>query len=231
MRLTQKEFADRIQLAGDEAGDPNSASERLVQRWERGVSTQPRPVYARALQMVTGLPMELLGFPAGVDRVLMEDGRGGHDLAVRGKPLPLDTPRPVSGNYSGIWRSRYEYFSSGRGQALEGVHNVVVLQHGDQLTVRSIVGSSPSAMGMQLELSGSIVTGSWFEQTDQNGYYLGARYHGSIQLLIDPTGRRMAGKWVGFGKSMDINTGPWTLTFETPSTSAATVSRYAGHNG
>lgn len=26
-------------------------------------------------------------------------------------------------------------------------------------------------------------------------------------MLVEPTGRRMAGKWVGFGKDFDVNTG------------------------
>ena len=59
-----------------------------------------------------------------------------------------------------------------------------------------------------------------------DGYYRGARYHGAIQLLVEPTGRRLAGKWVGFGKQMDVNTGPWELTFQDASTSKATLARY-----
>jgi len=34
------------------------------------------------------------------------------------------------------------------------------------------------------------------------------RYFGALQMLVEPTGRRMAGKWVGFGKEFDGNTGP-----------------------
>ncbi|AZK95395.1 hypothetical protein GTW66_11425 [Streptomyces sp. SID5473] len=56
--------------------------------------------------------------------------------------------------------------------------------------------------------------------------YRGARYHGAVQLLVEPTGRRMAGKGVGFGKDFDINTGPWTLTFEDASTTKATLASY-----
>jgi hypothetical protein len=39
------------------------------------------------------------------------------------------------------------------------------------------------------------------------------RIHGAFQLLAKPTGRRIAGKWVGFGKDHDVNTGPWSLEF------------------
>ena len=36
----------------------------------------------------------------------------------------------------------------------------------------------------------------------------------------------MAGKWVGFGKDFDVNTGPWELVFQDASTTKATVDRY-----
>lgn len=58
-------------------------------------------------------------------------------------------------------------------------------------------------------------------------YYNGARYHGAIQLLVEPTGRRMAGKWVGFGKDFDVNTGPWEQRLVDRSTSKATLRRYS----
>ena len=32
--------------------------------------------------------------------------------------------------------------------------------------------------------------------------------------------------WVGFGKDMDVNTGPWELVFRDTSTSKATLDRY-----
>ena len=79
---------------------------------------------------------------------------------------------------------------------------------------------------MDLTVDGNVLTGTWAEQTDPNSYYRGARYHGSIQMLAEPTGRRLTGKWVGFGKNMDINTGPWELVFQDASTNKATLQRY-----
>ncbi|MGW0687049.1 hypothetical protein ACWD2L_27220 [Streptomyces sp. NPDC002754] len=46
-------------------------------------------------------------------------------------------------------------------------------------------------------------------------------------MLIEPTGRRMAGKWVGFGKDFDVNTGPWELRLLDTSTARAVVERYS----
>ncbi|MDT5030431.1 MAG: hypothetical protein QOC94_602 [Actinoplanes sp.] len=227
LRLSQDDFAHALQRAGVEAGEPNTANKRLVQRWESGSSTEPRPIYARALEMVTGLPIESLGFPVGVDALVVDDGRGGHDLEVRATPGPAAGSSPTGfGNYAGVWLSRYEFFSSGRNKAYTFQHYAVVLQHGNRLTVRSLPGSADSTMSMELVADGNVVTGTWTEQTSVDGYYRGARYHGAIQLLGEPSGRRLAGKWVGFGSSMDVNTGPWALTFQDASTSKASLDAY-----
>ncbi|SDM56528.1 DNA-binding protein [Streptomyces wuyuanensis] len=125
-----------------------------------------------------------------------------------------------------MWLSRYEHFSSGRDASYTGQHYVVVLQHGNRLTVRSLPGSSDSPLAMDLEVDGHVATGTWTEQTAADGYYRGARYHGAIQLLVEPTGRRMTGKWVGFGKEFDVNSGPWELVFQDASTTKATLEAY-----
>lgn len=92
--------------------------------------------------------------------------------------------------------------------------------------MRSLPNSAASALSLDLTVDGSVITGTWTEQTAQDGYYRGARYHGAIQMLVEPTVRRMAGKWVGFGKDMDINTGPWELVFQDSSTKKSTLDRY-----
>lgn len=233
--LSQDEFARAIRDAGQRAGTPNDASKRLVQRWESGDTTSPRPVYARALEAVTGLPIESLGFPPPVMARVSEDGRGGHDLedspvgvpSASGAPNAQTAPR---GNYSGVWLSTYEYVSSGRDdQIFTGKHFVVLLQHGNRLTGRSLPNGSlnpDSPLTVDLQVDGSTVTGTWTEQTATDGYYRGARYFGAIQLLVEPTGRRMAGKWVGFGKEFDVNTGPWELRLMDTSTAKATLDTY-----
>lgn len=128
--------------------------------------------------------------------------------------------------YSGVWLSRYEYFSSGRNDTFTQLHYAVVLQHGNRLTVRSLPGAANSTLHIDLTLDGNVVTGTWTETTAPNSYYRGARYHGAIQMLVEPIGRRMAGKWVGFGKDMDVNTGPWELVFQDASTNKATLAKY-----
>jgi hypothetical protein len=231
MLLSQDDFARALRQAGERTGVPNDITKRTVQRWESGAITSPRPAYARALEVVTGLPIEALGFTAPVPYArITGDGASGDDIQIATttiEPLHGTTTWPSSrSTFSGVWLSRYEYYSSSRDATFAGLHHVVVLQHGDRLTVRSLPGSASSSLTMDLTIDGNVLTGTWVEQTDEHGHYRGARYHGAIQLLAEPTGRRMVGKWVGFGKEMEVNSGPWELVFQDASTTKATLDSY-----
>lgn len=123
------------------------------------------------------------------------------------------TPQPIwEDRFSGIWHSRYRYYSSGRQSELTGEHHVVINQRDNQLTGQSLPNSLNSLLTLDLAISESIVTGTWIERTSPTGYYKGAVYRGAIQLFIDPTGSRMAGRWLGFDKESNINTSKWELT-------------------
>ncbi|MFI9229302.1 helix-turn-helix domain-containing protein [Streptomyces rimosus] len=237
LRMSQDDMARALRKAGDEAGEPNDANKRLVQRWEGGTTRVPRPVYVRALEKVTGLPIESLGFALPVLVRVRDDGAGGHDVAPGAEGVTAasggtGTATQAAGqaHYGGVWLSRYEYYSSGRDRTLTAAHYVVLLQNGNRLTGQSLPGASSnpgSPLSLDLTVDGNVVTGTWVEQTATDGYYAGARYHGAVQLLAEPTGRRMAGKWVGFGKDFDVNTGPWELIFKDASTSKEAVERYS----
>lgn len=57
----------------------------------------------------------------------------------------------------------------------------------------------------------AIAAGTWNERTAPTGYYRGAVYHGTIQLVISPQARAMNGRWLGFGKDFIVNSGDWHL--------------------
>ncbi|BEL07784.1 hypothetical protein Q0Z83_059750 [Actinoplanes sichuanensis] len=211
--LTQEEMAERL-----------GVSRRTVQRWEDDEPSRPQPAHVRKLQSALGLPVEQLGFPADKNAMVVEDGRGGHDLEVRFPPISVPA-RPPASDYSGIWVSRYEYFSSSRSETYTGLHYVVLQQDGGTVSVRSLPNSASSTMGMDLQVDGVILTGTWVEDTDKTGYYRGKRYVGGIQLVADPSGARLAGKWVGHGKDGEVNTGPWRCDYLAPAT-RATVAEY-----
>lgn len=232
MNLSQDEFAQGLRGAGEELGEPNDASKRLVQRWESGETRTCRPLYARALKRFTGRAPESLGFAIPMTRV-HADGAGGHDMEV-GEAGTIDAvaspEQRTQGEYAGIWLSQYEFYSSSRDETFDCKHHVVIVQHGNRLTAQSLPGASTnpdSPLSLDLTVDRNIITGTWTEQTAVDGYYRGARYHGAVQLLIEPTGRRMAGKWVGFGKDFDVNSGPWELRLLDRSTERASIERYS----
>lgn len=219
MRMSQAEFARAVRDAGARAGEPNTCTPTAVQRWEAGA--EPRGAYLRALEAVTGQPAENLGFRAD-ERYELDTA------AAMALPDTMRQPGPTAalGPLSGIWLSVYEYESSGRGQAFTDRHYVLVLHRGDKVQVRSLAGSAPSELVMDLTQNGHVLTGTWTERTSTGGYYQGSVYHGAIQLLLEPSGRRMAGKWAGFGREWDVNTGPWSLELVTADTGPEAIEQY-----
>ena len=221
LRLSQDELARAVRAAGERAGEPNGCSKRLVQRWEAGAA--PRGVYLRALELATGQPAENLGFADekyGVDRAAAVA-----EVSTWTEPVP--DPRAGQGPLTGIWLSRYEYVSSGRGgQTYSSLHYCMIIQHGDRLQLRSLPGTAPSRLGMDLVADGMAITGTWKEATNPDGYYKGSVYSGAIQLLLDPTGHRMNGRWLGYGREWEINDGVWTLELVSSDTSPSSIAEY-----
>lgn len=115
-------------------------------------------------------------------------------------------------DFSGIWNSRYVYPSTGRANHFTGEHYVVLRQHGTRLLGQSLQHTLGSRLRLELAVEKSVATGTWRENTSPTGYYKGATFHGTLQLVIDPSGRRMTGMWLGFGRDFTINSGQWELT-------------------
>jgi hypothetical protein len=120
--------------------------------------------------------------------------------------------RPAD-DFSGIWHSRYVYPSTGRGKTFAGEHYVVLRQQGTRLIGQSLPHTLGSRLRLELAVDKAVATGTWREQTSPTGYYQGATYHGTVQMVIDPAGRRMNGMWLGFGRDFTINSGEWSLTW------------------
>jgi hypothetical protein len=114
---------------------------------------------------------------------------------------------------TGIWESTYSYPSSGREGTFEGHHYVRLLQKEHHLVFESLPKVNESYLLVRLSVKDNIATGSWEEHTDNQGYYRGAVYYGAIQLVVSEDHKKMTGKWVGFGKDMDVNVGPWECSY------------------
>jgi len=134
--------------------------------------------------------------------------------------------RGYQGNLTGIWHSRYTYFSSGR-NATEGEHYVALREDGERLAGQSVLHAGGSSLELDLAVDGSIATGTWTERTSPSGHYGGVVFYGALQFVIDPTRRSMTGKWLGFDRHFfSINTGDWQLTWVEGSTSPQAQRRY-----
>ena len=123
----------------------------------------------------------------------------------------LDTARATSGNLSGLWLSRYSYFSSGRDANLQGEHTIRLHHTGSRLHGTNDPADGESRLTLDLSVSGAIATGTWKERTASTGYYRGAVFHGTIQLVVSPHAHGMNGRWLGFGKNFIVNSGDWHL--------------------
>lgn len=111
---------------------------------------------------------------------------------------------------TGLWKSRYFYHD----QTATSQHVVRLKPAAGEY----IGTSEPQADGSQLTLrlkydpGMRTLTGTWHETTSLTGAYKGKAFHGALQLILDGTGTKAAGKWVGFNSShQKVNDGDWTL--------------------
>ncbi|MEV1292993.1 hypothetical protein [Pseudonocardia sp. NPDC049635] len=139
---------------------------------------------------------------------------------------PREWWRFRSSGLSGVWLSRYAYVSTSMGP-IDRCHHVVVRSRGVRVEIRSIPGSNDSRLELRLTRDGRALTGTWTEYTAVDGHYRGARYHGAIQLVVDPTGRSARGRWVGYDRSGEVDSGPWELTLLTTGSGPGVVREHA----
>lgn len=183
---------------------------RLATEWSRRLGS---PEERRAL---------LLRLSAGLSLAVASPeltGQASFESVTNTRPVP-------SADFEGIWHSRYVYRSARAEEDLVDEHYLVARQSANKLIAQSLPHSTGSRVRIELALDPPVATGSWTETTAPDGYYRGATYHGALQLVIDPSRRRMSGRWLGFGRNFTVNTGEWTLTWEEGSTAKSVQRRY-----
>lgn len=124
-----------------------------------------------------------------------------------------DTTTPSSNDFSGIWRSDYTYHSSDLNEDRLSQHYVRMYPKGQELIIESAPDLNESYMLARFSIDGNVATGSWQEVTDPKGDYQGTIYHGAAQMIISDDLKTFTGKWVGFGKNMEVKTGPWKFVY------------------
>lgn len=115
--------------------------------------------------------------------------------------------------FSGIWLTDYTYHNSDRDEDGVSQQYVRIYQRGKDLVVESIPDYNSAYMLARFSVDERIATGTWQQVTNAAGDYGGAIYHGAAQLVIAEDDKSMKGKWVGFGKNLEVKTGPWRFTY------------------
>lgn len=201
LRLDQPDILDRV-----ESVDVHELS-RIAATWTERVGSN---LNRRALLLKLSAALSL----AAASPALAAD----HDAVPMGGT--------ANGDFAGIWLSRYHYTSTGRSQSLAGEHYVVMRHQGSGLTAQSVPSANGSLLQLDLLLSGTVATGTWSERTSPTGYYRGSTYHGALQLIVDPMGKRMSGRWVGFDREFNVNTDVWDLQWIEDATTAQARRKY-----
>lgn len=114
---------------------------------------------------------------------------------------------------AGIWKSTYTYHNSEQNKESTSSHYVQLHPHGDQLVIESLKDHNESYLILRLWLDGEVATGSWQEVTSASGDFKGTVYHGAIQLIIESDHKHLTGKWVGFGRQMNVKSGAWQFEY------------------
>jgi hypothetical protein len=111
-------------------------------------------------------------------------------------------------DFSGVWLSTYHKTQNG---VPETDQYVTMQQIGDQLIVESIPSQTGSYLFARFTLDGRIATGSYHSQNSPHNTAKEAMYYGAAQLVLDPDGKALRGKGVGFGKDLSVKTTVWEL--------------------
>lgn len=113
---------------------------------------------------------------------------------------------------SGIWKSDYYYRSSEKESDSESVQYVRMYPQGGELVVETLPNNDAYFVA-RFWLDGDVATGSWQGISAPESERHGAVYHGAVQLVISKDRKHMKGRWVGFGKKMEVKTGPWEFSY------------------
>lgn len=114
---------------------------------------------------------------------------------------------------SGVWLTTYRYRNSIKNADLESKHYMRAYTEDDSIVMETIPEFNDSYMIARFSRDGNVLTGTWQETTSFTGDYKGAVYHGAAHLIISEDSQSIKGKWVGFGRKMDVKTGDWVFEY------------------
>lgn len=111
------------------------------------------------------------------------------------------------------WHCKYWYPSNKKPGTEEISAYTGSIQKSDgQYVYESDPTESKAYMFVRFTVNGDLATGTWHENTSPSGEFRGAIYGGAFQALVDDSGDKIDGKWVGIGQEngkRQIYTGRW----------------------
>jgi hypothetical protein len=112
---------------------------------------------------------------------------------------------PDGYDFSGVWHASYIYESDrrGPGEHTSG-HNMMAQRRGNRIVFQSLPEKDGSFMLIRLRLDGRIASGGWEETSSPDGPFKGARFYGTVQLVLSEDGKAFRGMWLGVGKNMYV---------------------------
>lgn len=117
-------------------------------------------------------------------------------------------------DFSGIWLSSH-YKDKSRDSVTS--YYVTLSLDGDDLVVESLPNEDHSRMSASFRLKDNVATGSYRSHNAPNtaarAPLFEALYYGAAQLVIDPNGKGLRGKGVGFSKSGKVQLTNWEITY------------------
>lgn len=145
--------------------------------------------------------------------------------AVREEKEGPVSRRPERSRFMGIWRSRWDCASARRDGSGAAPRFIVLREHRGRLLGHSLPHATGVHIRLELSVDGSTVSGTWREYDGATTSRSGASY-GCVQLELDPSGRAMHGRWLGFGPGVFPIAGTWELTWMTDALSGRALRHF-----
>jgi hypothetical protein len=119
--------------------------------------------------------------------------------------------------FSGVWMNTYTYHSNKRNIDAESKNLMRAHQREGRLIFETISDMNDAYLSVRLHIddaiNGRVATGSWYEQTADEGYYHGDSRHGVLQLFISDDKKTLSGKWLGYDSLQNIQSNEWKLEY------------------
>lgn len=117
---------------------------------------------------------------------------------------------PLTGpNLRGVWFSSYSFVSSRTRQRTYMTQLMMLRQFGPYVVGKCLWSSGSHRHFVTGRTQAHVLTGRWRNVAD------GAKHHGVLQLLIDPDGTHLHGKWLGYDARNHIQQADWEFILAT----------------